>query len=209
MNWKNLLLLLPFPALLISCSSNNSEKSEEKQTAPYTFNAPEKWATEQIPFPISFAPNIPYSGVEEARFAPGWASLSNEEHWTYTFLWWLEGKPSIDSAALQKNLTEYYSGLLAPNLAAKSIPAGLPTEPVVKIEKIETAAGDAETFSGTIMMLDYLDPGIKLITLNSIIHKKFCDTHTALIFLLSPQPTEHNVWRQLDQLNTRFECSMN
>src|SRR4030095_5077344 len=112
---KNLWLLFLFSGSLISCIRNKPENNDKKEpVAAYTFIQPDNWQEEHIQFPISFAPQIPYSGVEELRFAPGWAVSTSDEYWSYTFLWWLEGKPSIDKDSLQKNLTFYYSGLLAP-----------------------------------------------------------------------------------------------
>ena len=60
--------------------------------APYFLDVPEGWVAERFPIPIDFAPQIPYKGVEDIRFSPGWGNAFTDEYWTYCFLWYLDGK---------------------------------------------------------------------------------------------------------------------
>ncbi len=64
MSYKNTLLFFLFIAGFISCDKSSSEKKPAKQPAQYKFDAPKGWATEKIPFPIEFAPQIPYKGLK-------------------------------------------------------------------------------------------------------------------------------------------------
>ncbi len=73
--------------------------------------APETWRAEVIPFPLPFAPAIDLEGVEELRFAPGMYNPESETYFTYTFIWWLEGRPRIASDGLERYLLLYFSGL--------------------------------------------------------------------------------------------------
>jgi hypothetical protein len=112
----NFLLL----SLLIAC--NNNQKTESAKTIQpgkdsssaviknlptysedtwkpaYKLITPDGWTVERLPFPIEFAPQIPYKGVEELRFAPGWGDIKSDEHWTYAFLW----------CSMEKYLTELH-----------------------------------------------------------------------------------------------------
>jgi hypothetical protein len=204
-NHRNILLFLLFIASCISCN-NNSGKKPVKQAAEYKFEVPKGWATEKIPFPIVFAPQIPYKGFEVLRFTPGWEFTTSEEHWSYSFLWWLDGDIKLDTAVLKEHLSNYYFGLLSQNTRQRHIPANKVIHPTTTITRAKTENGDAETYTGTITMLDYLDLSFPVLTLKCVIHKKVCKTHTGILFEISPQPFGHKVWQQLNHLETSFQC---
>ena len=59
--------------LLISISSYaQTEFNHDTYVPTYTLPSPEGWGIERFGIPIEFAPTIPYKGVEDVRFAPGW-----------------------------------------------------------------------------------------------------------------------------------------
>ena len=136
--------------------------------APYTLNIPKDWGIERFLIPISFAPQIPYHGVEDIRFTPGWSKANSDEYWTYAFLWYLDQKQKTNAKIIETNLKAYYTGLIEANSgqAGQTIPVK------TKIKKVKTAQGDSKTFRGTISMLDYMAK--KPITLHCIVHLKFC-----------------------------------
>jgi hypothetical protein len=168
--------------------------------APYDLEKPAGWTEERFSLPPDFAPKITYKGVEELRFSPGWGDIKSEEHWAYSFLWWLEGTPKIDAEILQANLNAYYTGLVERNITTRKIPANkvVPVNSVVK--KIKTNSNDLGTYSGTISMLDYhtQEPMI----LNCIIHLKDskAKNRTAIYFEVSPKPFSHIVWKKLNEI---------
>lgn len=77
----------------------------------FTWPVPRGWAKETIPFPLGFAPELPYKGAEEIRFSPGMFDPKAPGYWTYTFVWVLEGEPNVGVQALNGHLTHYFSGL--------------------------------------------------------------------------------------------------
>jgi hypothetical protein len=172
--------------------------------APYHLIIPAGWSTERFSLPPEFAPNISYKGVEDIRFAPGWGDSKSDEHWTYSFLWWLEGSPKIDAAVLQTSLKAYYEGLVSGNIAG--VPANKLVPTTTSVKKINTAPGDAQTFNGSITMFDYHTQ--QPMVLNCLIHVKDCkdQKHTAIYFELSPKPMIHPVWKNLNQIGDSFEC---
>jgi hypothetical protein len=207
MSSKLILVLIVCGAFLISCESSNSGKKPTKQAVDYKFDVPTGWGIEKIPFPIEFAPQIPYKGFEDLRFTPGWEHTTSEEHWSYTFLWWLEGAIKLDTAIMKEHLDNYYFGLLSGNVRERHIPLNKVIRPTATITKAKTETDDTETYVGTITMLDYLNMTYPALTLNCIIHKKECNNHTAIIFEISPQPLGHKVWKQLNQLEEGFICT--
>ncbi len=171
---------------------------------PYTLMTPADWGEERFSLPPDFAPQISCSGVEEIRFAPGWGEIKSEEHWSYCFVWWLDGKPKIDAITLQSNLKAYYSGLVGRNITSRNIPANKIVPTVATIKKIKTSSNDLESYSGTISMLDYHSQ--EPMVLNCIIHVKNIKAtdHTAIFFEISPKPLSHVVWKKMDEIGDSF-----
>ena len=50
--------------------------AEEVAEPSFFLPTPEGWRTETIPFPLEFAPEIKYEGLEELRFALGMMTRS-------------------------------------------------------------------------------------------------------------------------------------
>jgi hypothetical protein len=172
--------------------------------APYNLIIPAGWTTEHFSLPPEFAPQITYKGIEDIRFAPGWGDSKSDEHWTYCFLWWLEGSPKIDAVTLQANLKAYYEGLVSTNIAGVPVNKLVPT--TANVKKATTVPGDLETFNATINMLDYHTQ--QPMTLNCLIHVKECkdQKHVAIYFELSPKPFVHPVWKKMNLIGDSFEC---
>ena len=173
---------------------------------PYTLSIPDEWNIERFPLPPDFAPQIQYKGVEDLRFTPGWGDTTSEEHWSYAFLWWLDGNPKIDEAGLEGNLKEYYAGLVGRNIPIRKIPANKLVPVKVEIKKIKTALNDKETYSGIIRMLDYIAQ--LPITLNCVVHLKNCNSpgHTPVFFEISPKLSANNIWNEFEKINESFDC---
>ena len=195
---------------LISINSYSQEIITEfdghKWEAPYDLAIPNGWAIERFLMPISFAPQISYRGVEDIRFAPGWANVKSDEYWTYAFLWYLDARPKTDEKIIAANLKAYYTGLYKVNTDSARYAIEKPVPAITSFKKTVTAKGDLETYTGTIEMLDYMQR--KPIVLNCIVHLKVCaeENKTILFYELSPKPFTHNNWLALDRLWSDFKC---
>ena len=198
------IIILSLFSVAIYGQEINSEFDGHKWEAPYTLPIPKDWTTERFLIPISFAPQIPYKGVEDIRFTPGWGKVKSDEYWSYAFLWYLEGKVKMDSKKINSNLKAYYTGLIGVN--GRNIPSEKLIPVVVSFKKAKKDKGDLKTYTGTIKMLDYL--GQKPIVLNCKVHWKSClgENKTFIFYELSPQPLSHNVWLSLDKLWLDFKC---
>lgn len=134
---------------------------------------------------------IPYRGVEDIRFTPGWGKVNSEEYWSYAFLWYLEGKVEINSTILDRNLKAYCTGLIGIN--GRNIPVEklIPVE--VSFKEIKKGTDDLKTYVGTIKMTDYIQQ--KPIVLNCKVHFRSCirESKTFIFYELSPQPLSHKV----------------
>ncbi len=171
---------------------------------PYQLKIPDGWDVERFSLPPDFAPGIKFKGVEDLRFAPGWGNAKSENYWTYCFLWWLKGNARIDPDILEVSLKEYYDGLVGRNIISRKIPSNKLVPTVVDLKKIKTAAGDLETYAGTVSMLDY--QAQQPIVLNCSIHWKDSksDDKTVAYFELSPRPLTHAIWKKLDEVGESF-----
>jgi hypothetical protein len=172
--------------------------------SPYDLVTPKGWESEHFSLPPDFAPQITFNGVEEVRFAPGWGDVKSEEHWSYSFLWWLEGTPKVDAAILQSNLKAYYSGLVGRNITGRNIPANKVVPTTASVKKIKTTSNDLETYAATISMLDYHSQ--EPIVLNCMIHVKDLKStdHSAIYFEISPKPVSHDIWKKMKEIGDSF-----
>ncbi len=177
-----------------------------KWNPPYTLNKPEGWGIERFLIPIDFAPQISYKGVEDIRFAPGWADANSNEYWSYAFLWYLDDRPEINAKVIESNLTAYYNGLVGRNIERREIPNEKLVPIKTAITEVITADGDLKTFAGTIDMLDYMQQ--KPMVLNCLVHLKVCSgqNKTFVFYQISPKPKTDNIWQNLEQLWVQFDC---
>jgi hypothetical protein len=194
---KSLLLFL----LVFVCGKSFCQQS------PYVLPLPEKWGHEQFAFPLSFAKSIPFKGNEELRFTPGWGNAASGEYWSYTYLWFIEGKPQISSDTLQNYLTVYFNGLFKINDKTKSIDATV-SFTKTQINKVKTATNDQETYEGKISTLDFLTG--KSIEFFARIHVRnyLTSNRSAILFELSPKPYSDAVWGELDSIAKGFQLKM-
>ncbi len=202
---KNLIILLIcFTAFSAFGQTPTDEFDATKWEPPYQLSLPEGWGVERFSIPILFAPEIPYKGVEDIRFAPGWAKVNSDEYWSYAFLWYLDGSPKTTAKIVAANLKAYYTGLVGSMQG--EIPADKLVSVKTKIKKVKTEKGDLKTFRGTVYMLDYM--GKKPITLNCIVHLKSCagQNKTFIFYEISPKPYSDKVWQGLHQLWSGFSC---
>lgn len=171
---------------------------------PYNLIIPEGWGSERFSLPPDFAPQLTYKGIEDIRFAPGWADPKSEEHWTYSFLWWLNDCPKADAVILQANLKAYYNGLVSRNINGKNVAASKLAPTNVTVKKVITAPGDSATFNAFINMFDY-HTGQPMI-LNCLIHIKECKNqkHRAIYFEISPKPFVHPAWKKMNEIGNSF-----
>lgn len=204
---KNIIVLLLCSISLNSYSQEIiTEFDGHKWEAPYELPIPKGWSIERFLIPISFAPQIPYKGVEDIRFTPGWANAKNDEYWTYAFLWYLDGRPKTDEKIIAENLKAYYTGLYKVNTDSARYAIEKPAPAITSFKKTATAKGDLETYTGTIEMLDYMQR--KPIVLNCMVHLRVCaeENKTIIFYELSPKPFTHSNWAALDQLWLDFKC---
>lgn len=189
-------------ALLVPAACGAREK--EETALPFVMPVPEGWRTETIPFPLGFALELEYEGLEELRFAPGMFEEGKEDFWTYAFVWWIPEDSPVDPESLASGLEIYFSGLAG--VVAET--RGFDTDGASY--EVTLMAADTETaydYEGSAKILEPFVTG-KMISLNIRIKQIACpeQEHMAVFFELSPQPYSHDIWSSLAGIREGFRC---
>jgi hypothetical protein len=99
---------------LVACTKPHPpEAPETPRPAKPPWRTPETWRSESFKFPLEFAPTITHTGIEELRFAPGFADPTKPGYWSYAFVWRTGDQAALDATALGTELTTYFRGLIA------------------------------------------------------------------------------------------------
>lgn len=202
-----IIIMLGFLALSIFGQEAEKEFDVHTWVAPYELPVPEGWTIERFLIPIGFAPQIPYKGVEDIRFSPGWGKVESDEYWTYAFLWYLDGSPVFDAVILSENLKDYYNGLISANSGNDDNSQDKSQQVLTSFKKVTSENEDLATYSGTIELMDYMSKNT--IVLNCKVHLRSCleKNKTIAFFQLSPKPFAHMNWQTLDQLWSGLKCA--
>lgn len=169
--------------LLASCAS----------TPKPVWPTPDGWRAETIPFPLDFAPSLPYRGVEEIRFAPGFFKPAQPLYFTYSFVWVVDGAPAF--ADLSGDLRTYFAGL-AKAVSPKTFDAA-------RHQAAVTREGD--TVGGTVNTVDAFGDGrtLDLRVVGEIVRCK--GGRTGLVLSLSPR-TDAETWEMLAAQRRTMRC---
>ncbi|MFT5823759.1 MAG: hypothetical protein ACI8ZM_005022 [Crocinitomix sp.] len=164
--------------------------------------APKNWITEIIPFPLDFAPSIKYIGIEDLRFAPSWSDSTNDNFWTYMFVWYVLKDKSVTTDILTKHFNAYYDGLMRIEGRNKNEYAD---SPLKKTESSFTKTADG--FTGTMDVFDGFFTK-KYMTLNIKVTETFCTEMNRQIIRcdVSRQAFDHAVWGNFKEVKVKVKC---
>jgi hypothetical protein len=199
---KPIFLLFIFLCLSTCCLA---QKNENKATLSF-LEAPADWSKESFALPPSFAPGISFSGIEQVRFAPGWADSSSVQFWTYSFAWYIAGKQDLTEKRLKELMQSYFTGLSQSVGQSKGMAAEKITNSTASFTL--TKKGDGrQSFEGKIQFFDVFFTK-KPIGLQVKVKETYCpqvDKHL-IVFFLSPQRFDSQVWKVFDQVRSARDC---
>ncbi|MEM8509422.1 MAG: hypothetical protein AAF717_16445 [Bacteroidota bacterium] len=173
------------------------------QETKTVLNAPENWRTEMISFPLSFAPEIDFTGFEDIRFTPGWADRESEQFWTYHFVWFIDKTSPITTTKLTEIFGTYYDGLMTVVLEN-----GADSDSAGKLEKTQCSFTKTDTgFEGKIRVFDAFFTKA-YITLYLKVEEAFCEASNkqVLAFDISPKRFDHKVWQMFNEVTLLENC---
>jgi len=180
--------------------------AQETLEVPFYLPTPEGWRTETLPFPLEFAPELEYEGLEELRFSPGMFQEGSVDFWSYAFVWWVPEGTRLEIERLQTDLEHYFRGLTTAVAETREFDPGAPVFDV-QLEPTESSTPDHPQWAGTAATYDVFVTR-KPIRLNVRIDIVPCPSQSrvAAIFQLSPQPHDNSIWEVLDNLRQEFRC---
>lgn len=183
--------------MLIICTSS---LGQERETV---LSAPVNWQSEIIPFPLGFAQEIDLVGFEDLRFAPKWSDSTNQNFWTYMFVWYVEIGSPMTETKLTDYFNLYYDGLMGidhHNQMDTTKTNQLEKTLCLFIKTNEGFVGKMRTYD-RFFTKDY-------ITLNIKVTESFClETNKQIIRCdISPKPFGHEVWGIFDEVKQTLEC---
>lgn len=192
--------------LLMSLLVGGPGVAQEAVEVPFHLPTPNGWRTETLPFPLDFAPELEYEGLEELRFSPGMFKEMKVDFWSYAFVWWVREGTSFSTQRLEEDLETYFRGLTAGVAEARELNPGK-TEFAVELELVESDSPGHQKWKGTAHTFDIFTTQ-RSIRLNVRIDIQQCpeQKHLAAFFQLSPQPVRNQIWEVMAGLRQGFRC---
>ncbi len=176
--------------------SIDSAHAQRAQPTPTMLLGPVDWRFERLPIPPGFAPDIPWTGYEEARFSPGMFDTKSPTHFTYALSICIDGTPEIQVKELKNFFDKYFKGL------STMVGRGKGMKPDPSVFNAEVTPRDKPgQFSAKVPFIDTFTDG-RQITLNLEIDVRPQSKiqKTQVILLISPQPTDAEIWKQLREI---------
>lgn len=187
-------ILIPF--LLLNSIFLFSQEKEDL----FILETDTTWGKELFQFPLGFAPEINFEGIEDARFPAGWGKIDSSTFWSYVFAWNINLNALITEKELENNLQIYFDGLM--NAVNKDKEIEVPNTVVLFLKK-EVSENRAK-FIGKVRVYDSFRTK-KMMTLNVQVTQDYCKikNKSIIIFRFSPKGFGDEVWQQLERVNLR------
>jgi len=170
-------------------------------------DAPKDWKKESFTFPLDFAPDLNFTGIEEARFAPGWSNKTSAEFWTYSFAWYVDGDINLTEKRLEELTAIYFNGLTQVVGKGKGIKTADITQ-TTAIFMAKAAKDDWQLFEGKVQFFDVFFSK-KTVRLNVKVKALYCeqlDKHL-VVFSFAPKAFEDKIWQIFDEVQTIVDCA--
>jgi len=184
---KIVLLFIYLVGFSITLMAQN--ESEQKKIALLVTDS--IWTKEIFHFPIRFAPELNYKGIEEAQFPIGWSKKESPNFWSYVFVWDIEGNSVNSVKELEADLKTYFDGLMNSQNTSTHF-------------TIKEYSNTSISYVGKVSFFDNLRTKTN-ISLNVRVTKQYCleNNKTIIVFRFSPQEFENEVWNTIERVRLR------
>jgi hypothetical protein len=191
---------------LMGCLAATPGSTQSSVEVSFHLPVPRGWRTETLTFPLTFAPELEYEGLEELRFSPGMFQEKGVDFWSYAFVWWVPLATEFSTERLENDLEIYFNGLTDGVAKAREFDPGAPDFDA-RLEPVESDLPDPRQWEGKVRTFDVFTTR-RPISLNIRIDLLECadQGHTAVFFQLSPQPRRNPIWKVLDEMRQGFRC---
>lgn len=152
------------------------------------------WGKEFFHFPIHFAPDLPYKGLEEVVFPKNWRKPDSTDFWSYVFVWEIDNRVAVSPEELETNLSIYFDGLME---VVKDESDGEIMKTRIDFE-VNSDPKDTVDIIGNLTIFDAFATHAPL-DLNARIFSNYCEERGKLflLFQFSPLDYNHPIWDKL------------
>lgn len=188
------LFLIAFTVISVFSYGQNTQEKE------LLLHIEDNWRSEQLSFPISFAPSLAYKGFEEVRFAPGWSKEGTQDFWTYSFVWYLDTNPELTPEKISRDLEAYFDGLM--NLVSQGKSKEFPSKAILSQQP------DNISYQGVITIYDAFFT-TNALDLQVTVEESYCTTRNKhlVLFKFTPQDFDNDIWDTLNKISYTFNCN--
>lgn len=171
---------------------------------------PAGWRGEQIPLPPSFAREMQFKGIEEARFSPGMFQEKSNSFFSYFFVFKLDPGTELTQKNIERELLTYYQGLSSTIFKSrkKEIDTSGFTCKLTKATPVDPQKIYPQGLTEYAAQVNWTEPFVtrKPQALNLII-QTWTDKSTGTGYLfacVSPQEYKANIWQTMRNIRDTF-----
>jgi hypothetical protein len=166
--------------------------------------APPDWRSETFPFPLRFAPSIPYEGEEHVRFHPKWDQFAGEAGFSYVILWDVKETP-VEPADIEDHLEAYFTGLMSN--VARGRKLGDSAKAVVAAHPMAPLAGWQHAFGVEIRTTNSFSKGEPLLLYGEVTQRACGNGRMQVVFALSRVRRDRAIWKGLRDIRSATTCA--
>ena len=166
--------------------------------------APDDWRKETIPFPLRFAPSVPYEGEEHLRFHPKWDRFDDDAGFSYVVLWDVKAVP-VEPPDIEDHLETYFNGLMS-NVSRGRKLVGEPPKSVVAAHPMTAPQGWQQAFGVEIRTFNAFSKNEPLLLHGEVTQRGCGKERMQIVFTLSKSRRDKPVWKGLRDVRSATAC---
>ena len=172
-------------------------------TAANLIPAPDDWRKESFPFPLRFAPEIPYQGTEYLRFNPKWDQFADEAGFSYVVLWDVKALP-VEPPDIEDHLETYFNGLMSN--VARGRKLAEPPKSTVQAHPMASVADWQQGFGVEIRTYNSFSKGEPLLLYGEVAQRTCNKDHMQIFIALSKSRRDQPIWNSLRKARGATSC---
>lgn len=198
-----------FIVLLAILSGASTVLAADAELAKH-ITVPAGWKGEQISLPPSFAREMQFKGIEEARFSPGMFQEKSNTFFSYFFVFKIDPGSELTLKNIERELLTYYQGLASTIFKSqkKEIDTSGFTCKLTKAIPVDSQKIYPPGLTEYSATVNWTEPFVtrKPQTLKLIIQAWTDKTtgHGYLFVCVSPQDLKDNIWQSMQNIRSTF-----
>lgn len=177
--------------------------SNAQQQTPQLLKQPANWQFERFALPPEFAPNIPYKGVEELRFAQGTFKKDSALYFTYAFVAELDNVQSISQEDIKNYLLKYYKGLCFSEAQEKKLSVDT-SKITVELERNKDVTNEVLYNAVANIFGVFADGAPVKLNMEIEVLANAATSKIYLVFIASPREKTDPAWKKLYEIRNQF-----